>query len=438
MRRIAREGLIVGIGQIAVIVARFATVWWLTRVLDRTAFGEVALIQGVAALGFAFLCGPLLQAGLRFHPEASRAGQVPSLHGLMRPLVTNAAWLTAVVLLAGAAAWSLGRGAVHEIAAIAAGVAIVIPDAFRLYETNALNAARHQSAYTIWSVADAVARPIGAAAGIALGGPTSVAALTGTAAAVIIANAVCARALPREPKAVPEASWSVTTRRRIIAFAAPLVPLAIMAWVIGLADRYVLAATAGRAAAGLYSAAYGVGSQGFLALGIFGLTLFRPIYFAAVDHGDAPRARRIFLAWLATIGAVSALGVFLLAVFDDTIAALCLGPSFRSAAPLLAWIGAAYAFQAVQTALEVLIYAKRQTRRLLPVQISGAVTAIVLYAILIPRFGGFGAALATLGAWVVSCSAAAILGGLAATLRGSAAGPAGESPSEAAALDAGP
>jgi O-antigen/teichoic acid export membrane protein len=399
-----------------VVLGRFATVWWLTRLLDPASFGTVALIQAAAALGFAFLCGPLLQAGLRFHPEAARDGRVGALHGLLRPLVLRTAWITVGVLLAGALCWKLGTGSPVDPLALAAGLLVIVPDAFRLYETNALNAARRQTSYTIWSVADALSRPFGAAAVIAFAGPRPAAALAGMTASAVLVNWVCARALKINPARVKRDDWATDTLSRVRRYASPLVPLAVMTWIVSLADRYVLAATAGTAAAGLYAAIYGVGSQGFVALSIFGLTVFRPPFFAAVDHGDRRQSRRVLLGWLAAIGAGSVIGVAGLALYAKPIARLCLGPEFQSAASLLPWIGAAYSFQALQSVMEVLLYSEHRMGRLLPVQLAGAVTACVLYAILIPRFGGLGAAVSTLGATAVSCLVAAVLGDLAGAL----------------------
>ena len=75
MRRLAKEGTVIGIGQLLVVAARFAPVWWLTRVLDPRSFGEVALIQGATALGYGLPCGSLLQAGLRFQWKLVRVSE---------------------------------------------------------------------------------------------------------------------------------------------------------------------------------------------------------------------------------------------------------------------------------------------------------------------------------------------------------------------------
>lgn len=136
-------------------------------------------------------------------------------------------------------------------------------------------------------------------------------------------NGVCARLLVSDRIEGEGAATPAETRKRILRFAAPLMPLAIMSWVVGLADRYVLAATAGAGAAGLYAAVYGVGSQGFLALSTVGLTVFRPLYFTAVDAQDARRGRRVLGAWLAAITGGSVAGIAALVLFGRPLARIC-------------------------------------------------------------------------------------------------------------------
>jgi len=62
-------------------------------------------------------------------------------------------------------------------------------------------------------------------------------------------------------------------------------------------------------------------------------------------------------------------------------------------------------------------YAKHRTAPLLRVRLAGAVTALALYAVLIPRYGAFGAVLATMGSFTVSGVLAATLGDLVGALR---------------------
>jgi O-antigen/teichoic acid export membrane protein len=419
VRRLAREGLIVGLGQGLVVVGRFATLWWLTRLLDQGAFGEVALTQGVAALGFAVLCGSFFQAALRFHSTAATHGGEQALMSFMRPLVMRSAWITTGTVVASALLWKLASGNSVSAWALVAGLAVIVPDASRSYELTVFNATRRQSAYVVWNVADALARPLGAVAAIGFFGKTATAALCGFFVSAVLVNAVCSRLLVSALPDGDNVRTTPETRKRILQFAVPLMALALMSWIVGVADRYVLAGTGGAAAAGLYSAVYGLGSQGFLSLGLVGLALFRPIYFAAVDARDTTRSRRVLVLWLAAVTAGAIAGISALVVFGRPLARLCLGPDFQSGAPLLPWIGVAYLFQTLQTVFEVLLYAKHRTAPLMYVQLTGAITALVLYAALIPRLGAFGAVLATIASFAVSCAMAATLGDVLGVLRSS-------------------
>jgi O-antigen/teichoic acid export membrane protein len=405
------------VGQALVVVGRFATLWWLTRVLDPRAFGEVALIQGVAALGFGVLSGSLFQAGLRFHAEAVTDGHERALSALLDPLVLRAAWIMTGVLLGSALVWKLATHSAVSPWALIAGIFVIVPDAIRGNDLTVLNATRRQTAYTAWIIADALARPLGAGVAIGLFGPSPTSALAGIVAAVVAVNVVCAPLLMPKRRNRGGAAIPPDTRTRILRFAAPLMPLALLTWTVGAADRYVIAAMAGAGAAGLYAAVYGVGSQGFLALGMVGLAVFRPLYFTAVDAQDRARGRGVMLAWIAAMAGGSLLGIAALTVLGRLIAKICLGPDFQSGAPLLPWIGAAYTLQTMQTIFEVLLYAKHKTASLLHVQLAGAGTALVLYSVLIPRYGAFGAVLATIGSFAVSCVVAATLGDLFGALR---------------------
>jgi hypothetical protein len=77
--------------------------------------------------GFGVLCGPLLQAGLRFHAEAASAGNEHGLRALLRPLVMRSAWMTTGVLAAGSVVFELPSGRTVSPWALAAGLLVIVP-----------------------------------------------------------------------------------------------------------------------------------------------------------------------------------------------------------------------------------------------------------------------------------------------------------------------
>jgi O-antigen/teichoic acid export membrane protein len=333
-------------------------------------------------------------------------------------MIGRVASAAAIGIAVAVAAWGLITHRAGAIPAAVLATAVIVPDALRTYESNILNARRIQRSYAAWNLLDALLRPAVVVAAVMLIAPTTFVALAATFAAVWASYALPRPWLaPRPVEPARDPAWSESTKARIRSFALPLVPFFALAWIIGLGDRFVIALHSGTAQAGIYAAAYGLASQGFLTLGTIGLGTFRPLFLSATDAGDARRARRVILAWAACLLAGSVVGIALLAALGTWLTDMLLGPAFAEAAPLLPWIGAAYAFQALQTMLEVLIYARHRTGHLLLVQGTGAVVAVVLYALLIPRWGMHGAALATLGSFVSSSGAAAVLGDLPGVLR---------------------
>ena len=114
-------------------------------------------------------------------------------------------------------------------------------------------------------------------------------------------------------------------------------------------------------------------------------------------------------AWIAITCAAGAGGVALLVGLGPWLARLALGPEFRVSAPLLPWIGAAYAIQAVQNVFETCIYARKRTEMFVVLHVASAGVAMTLYLLLIPSLGAMGAALGTLGGMVASCVASVLL-----------------------------
>src|SRR5439155_6457305 len=114
-----------------------------------------------------------------------------------------------------------------------------------------------------------------------------------------------------DPPTSPPDAWSETTRHAFLRYALPLVPLASFNWIMSLSDRYILAGVSGAGAAGLYAAAYGLGSQPFIVVNALIHSTLRPVLYDAVSRGDAVKERRTLRTWLGLVVAVSAGGLLL-------------------------------------------------------------------------------------------------------------------------------
>ncbi len=183
---------------------------------------------------------------------------------------------------------------------------------------------------------------------------------------------------------------------KLVAYGAPFIPLAVLYWLASLADRYVLAAAMGSAAAGRYFAAFIIAAAGFGIMNAVMGDLFRPKLFAAENASDLERSHRIFLAWLGSYTGASLCILAGIALLGDWLIWLVISPAYREGALiLLVWISIGFAISGLTTALEnrLLSYG-RSNKLLLPVAI-GAVSNVVMSYVLIRANGTLGAAQAS-------------------------------------------
>lgn len=404
--RVLREGIWIGAGQLATALAKLSGLRILTTLLTPEVFGEVSLLLGVSALGGTVFLTPIHQATLRFYPEAAKLDRVAELRRVIASLLLGSTSTALCILLLGAAIWKIGLGGATSFAAIVLVGALLAADTPRGFETAMLNASRRQRVFALWNACDAWARPLLAAGAILLLGPHSASAVLGNLVGCVTIYTIfrkLAVSVPRPVGGPAGEEWRAQIRREILGFSAPLVPLAVLGWVIGLSDRYVLAALVGTREAGLYAAVHGLGSQPFLALSAIGVLTFRPVLFDAVARGQAKKEQRTVLVWLGLFAGGGALGVIAIHLLSRWIVGIALGEAFREASSLLPWIAGAYALQGVQHVFETMIYAQRRTRRLVVLQAAGALFSIGSYSLLIPKYGAKGAAIAVCVALFSSC-----------------------------------
>lgn len=409
--RVVGEGLWVATGQALTLAGRFAGIRVLTGLVTPEVYGEVSLLAAAAALVAGIVCTPVVHGTVRFYPDAVREGAPGAHRAMSKRFFDLGALASAALLLAGGVAWSISGGDGPGPWAYLFLSLGFLAEMTRNYETGLLNAARRQAASSLWNALDSWTRPLAAAAAVVVAGATSTVVLVGYALGSFGANLLFFRSRVRPETRDPEAdaAWRIRAAVAFRSFAMPLVPLGLLGWAFNLGDRYVLASAAGAEATGLYVAAYGLASMPFLALSGVLVSTLRPILFEAVASGDRRRETRVLGAWIAVTCAAGVGGVALLVGLGPWLVRLALGPEFRVSAPLLPWIGAAYALQALQNVFETLIYARKRTELFVVLHVVSAAVAMTLYLVLIPSLGGMGAALGTLGGMTASCLASVAL-----------------------------
>jgi O-antigen/teichoic acid export membrane protein len=400
-RQVIGDGIWVACGQVAAGFANLAGTRLVTQLVSPDLYGVVNLVQNAVLLVRSLLCTPLFGATLRFLPQAEQCGYAAAFRSVQRRMLGWAVWGTVALTVIGSLVWVRRAGAPAIICAVLAVLAAA--DVRRTALFTDLNAMRHQKALAILSAMEAVARPLFIIAGVALLGASIQIVLCAISASILVPLLA---AFWRRDSRVLSASAGAPPGliNEMARYAFPLLPSALVTWVVSVSDRYIIGWICNdTSSVGVYAAGYGLISQPFiLTQAIITLTL-RPVYFAAVAAGDAVSSRRTIRVWLAVSFAVCACLTALIIAGRTFLVGLLLGPNFQAAVTIVPWIALGYLIYVFEQVLEQELLAYKRTSAVFITQAAGALASVLVTVPLVVHFGMVGAAYACPIYFFVQC-----------------------------------
>jgi O-antigen/teichoic acid export membrane protein len=200
-------------------------------------------------------------------------------------------------------------------------------------------------------------------------------------------------------------------RRELFRYGIPLAGAFLLAYVIGAADRLLLAAFISPAAAGTYAPAYDLVLQAMGALMIVVNLGAYPLAVLAVERGDVQAQDRQFRQHATILAALALPAAAGIAVLAPSVSGI-LGPRFAPAArELLPLLALAQLLAGIKGYYFDLSFQLGRATRLQFITVGvGAFVNIALNLWLIPRYGIVGAAYAALGAYVLALAVSWSLG----------------------------
>jgi O-antigen/teichoic acid export membrane protein len=391
---ILKEGAWSAFGKIATALGTLIGIRLLTEFVSKEIFGKISLLIGIATLGSNLFAYPLISAAQRFHPEMALSGNIPQLR---RTIVSILKWtvgtLACLILLGGL----FLQSSALSYSVFVALAAFLVVQVMRNLEMAFLIAARRQKVVAIWSISEAWLKPACAVLLIILLDDTPQSVLLGYFAA-FGSILICFHLLPVSVEGSNISKVPIETDTELTAnirrYAMPLLPLALVAWISSLSDRYLISGMLGVEQVGLYAAGYGLISMPFLMAGdIIGQTL-RPPYYQAVSAGNITFAKKLLRTQLSITILVCAAGVVAVFFLSNLIATLLLAEEYRNAVSLMPWIAAGITLQVIAQIFEGVLIAYKRTGFLLMVHSLGAIVCVLSVYILIRRFNLIGAAMA--------------------------------------------
>ena len=225
------------------------------------------------------------------------------------------------------------------------------------------------------------------------------AGLIGAAFAFVVINAVTLRRVGVGPVSLPM-TW------RCLRFGIFLIPDALAAWTISLADRWFIERYTSRAELGLYSIGYRFGQS-------VQIVAVAPLEQAIGPYALSNLKRPDFRVLYARIFTYATLGAsfvgLLIAVNGDNLVRLLTVPGYYGAATVIPLIALAYALELVNWTIGSALAFAEKPKLFFAVTLLGAVVNLGANWLLVPQYGMMGAAYSTVLAFVVMCVANYVL-----------------------------
>jgi O-antigen/teichoic acid export membrane protein len=180
----------------------------------------------------------------------------------------------------------------------------------------------------------------------------------------------------------------------------PLTPNPAIMWIITASDRYIISYFLGVSAAGIYNAAYILGSYASLALVPLGIVLY-PMVSKTYDEGNLKECSNYFkysFKYLMMVSIPSAIG---LSVLAKPLLRILTTPEFVSGSPVVALVAFGALLHCFQQICIYVLHLVGKTRLNLRILSTGAILNIIFNVALIPRLGIIGAGIGSLIAYTV-------------------------------------
>jgi O-antigen/teichoic acid export membrane protein len=253
---------------------------------------------------------------------------------------------------------------------------------------------RKQRGASLWQTTDSILRPLLAISLVWWGGQKAEWVLLGYILASMVSNTVWSLVLDTKTGKNKRPIIARNFRTDVWAYALPLIPIELIFWVNGLADRYVIGYFMTAAEVGLYAATYLIINEAFNRSAMVLLRTFQPVYFQSCSQNRINEGFRILWIWIACVFALGVIGVSLLMITKDWVASVVLAKSYHSAVELMPAIAIGCALHALGTVAAQPLLAKKRTQSLLKGRVCGAVAAAISIPLMVKYYGLPGAAMA--------------------------------------------
>lgn len=365
----------------------------LTELVTPAVYGQIALLNGLVALGVSAFSYPFICAGMRLTPECWNQRERTRLYKTVADLAARSTLLAMILLVTVGAGLAYYNGGDFKLFILTG--ALLATTVRRELGIQLLIGERKQRLASLWQTLDGILRPSLAIALAGWLGRQAEYVLLGYILASLLATllgSIGQRAATPRYRYLPDSDRNF--RQAVWSYALPLIPMELIFWLNGLGDRYVIGHLLSAADVGLYAAVYTIVNEAFNRSAMILLRVFQPVYFQSHAQDRAREGFSILWLWIACVLGLGVIGVAAVLMLRDWLAALVLAKSYHAAAALMPPIAIGVALHTLGTVLAQPLLAQKRTRLLLLGRAAGALTAAVSIPLMVSHYGLPGAAMA--------------------------------------------
>lgn len=384
MRRLAKEGFWIVLGQSVTVLGSLVLVRVLTGYLTPAQYGQLALSLTIVTLFNQVVFGGIGGGIARFYAVAA---EKQDLHGYLsatRQLLAYATGVTLTIgglLLAGLAA--SGNALWMSIAVVATLLALL--GGYNSALNGIQNAARQRAIVAFHGGLDAWLKILLAVAMVLAFGPSSTTVLIAYAVSLLLVTlsqlVFLRRTIPLRRASEPTLESS-TWQSEIWCFAWPFSAWGLFTWMQQVSDRWALSFYATTRDVGLYAVVLQLGYTPIALLLGLSMTFLAPILYQrsgdATSEARNDNVHRIIWRIVGITVAVTALAVLVTGILHEWLFSLLVAPDYRGISYLLPWVVLAGGLFSTGQILSLKLMSEMKTRALLTPKVVTALLGVIM------------------------------------------------------------
>lgn len=189
-------------------------------------------------------------------------------------------------------------------------------------------------------------------------------------------------------------SFQIKILKDSLSFSLPLLPALLSAWILNLSDRIFIERYFSLADVGIYSLGYKIAGIVLIVSSAFNKA-YNPVFYKLANSKDQKSAKKMLFKYNNIFIIVLIITVFFVSFFSKEAILILLDSKYSESYKIVPIITFAYLISQVSGLVGFSIYQVKKTLPIMYMIVGSAVLNIILNYILVPSYGAYGAANAT-------------------------------------------